>query len=136
MGEDDWMKIFVVDDSEVVTTMVSRYLSACGYEVETSNSPFGASNRIRESAPHVLLMDLGLPGLSGENLLSICRKNGGQGPRVILISSSEEKMRAVVHRGLADDYFVKGSPLHDLEAKIRRLFPPSVVSSFLSAVAG
>jgi DNA-binding response OmpR family regulator len=127
------MKVFLVDDSATVREMVSRYLTTCGYEVRTSESPFGASSIIRDWNPQVVLMDLGLPGLSGENLLGIVRKKGTESPRAILISSSEEKMRDLVSTGVADDYFVKGNPLHELESKIRRMFSPGVVASYLAA---
>lgn len=113
-------RIMVVDDSMLVTGMVSQYLCQKGYEVETSNSPFGILNAVKEFAPHVLLIDLGLPGLKGETVARLCRETSGvQQPRIIVISSEEEEdLRQVVASGLADDYFAKGTDFDLLELKI------------------
>jgi len=119
------VKVLMVDDSPIVTKMVSSYLSERGYTVDVTNSPFGVTKKIKEFKPEVLLMDLGLPGLSGERLIDICRKKEETaGIRIILFSSAnEELMDGMVREGLADDYFVKGGSLNDLENKIRRQVP-------------
>ncbi len=113
-------RIMVVDDSPLVTGMIAQYLCQKGYEVRASNSPFGILNALKEFAPHVLLIDLGLPGLRGETVARLCRENsGGHQPRIIVISSEEEDdLRQVVASGLADDYFVKGTDFDLLELKI------------------
>ena len=115
------IKVLLVDDSSIVTNMVSSYLSHHGYSVSVANSPFGVSNKIREFQPQVLLMDLSLPGLSGESLINLCReKEGGLSCRIVLFSSArEEEMKDLVGRGIAHDYFIKGGSLKDLEDKIR-----------------
>lgn len=112
----------LVDDSTIVTKMVSKYLTEKGFEVEVANSPFGVSSRIKEYKPDVLLMDLGLPGLSGEKLIELCKKaECGKMPRIVLFSSSdEENMKELVRKGVAHDYFMKGGSLKDLEDKMRK----------------
>jgi DNA-binding response OmpR family regulator len=102
--------------------MVSGYLSQHGYGVFVANSPFGVSNKIKELNPQVLLMDLGLPGLSGEKLISLCREKDAElNCRIVLFSSAnEEEMKELVDRGVAHDYFIKGGSLKELEDKIRR----------------
>lgn len=114
-------RVMLVDDSAIVTKMVSKYLSERGYEVEVTNSPFGVTGRLKEYMPDVVLMDLGLPGLSGEKLLELCRGNKEcSATKIVLFSSSDEqKMKDLVSGGLAHDYFMKGGSLQDLENKIR-----------------
>jgi DNA-binding response OmpR family regulator len=116
-------RIFMVDDSPIVTRMVSQFLLDRGYEVETTNSPFGASGRLVDYKPDVVLMDLGLPGLSGHKLIDLIKKRGGElDCKVVLFSSTnEQEMKDMVAGGLADDYFVKGNSLNELESKLRRL---------------
>jgi len=116
------IKVLLVDDSSIVTNMVSGYLSDKGFAVAVANSPFGVSNKIKEFQPHVVLMDLGLPGLSGEKLIHMCKEKGDvETCRVVLFSSVEEsEMQTLVRRGVAHDYFIKGGSLKDLETKIRR----------------
>jgi DNA-binding response OmpR family regulator len=114
-------RVMIVDDSAIVTKMVSKYLLEKGYEVEVANSPFGVSGRIKEYKPDVLLMDLGLPGLSGEKLIDLCKKcEECARTRVVLFSSSDEQnMKDLVKKGVAHDYFMKGSSLRELEDKMR-----------------
>jgi DNA-binding response OmpR family regulator len=66
-------------------------------------------------------MDLGLPGLSGEKLIDLCRKNDEYTMcRVVLFSSTDEgQMKDMVDKGLAHDYFMKGGSLKELETKIQ-----------------
>jgi len=116
------ISVLLVDDSPIVTKLVSSYLSDKGFKVEVANSSFGVSNKVKELKPEVILMDLGLPGLSGENLIALFKKrDAGFNCKVVLFSSAhEQEMKDIVARGVADDYFVKGGSLRDLEAKIRR----------------
>ena len=115
------VKVLLVDDSPIVTRMVSSYLSEKGYSVLVADGPFGVSGKIKEFQPHVVLMDLNMPGLSGDRLIRLCRERGeALTCRVVLFSSSDEGvMRALVEGGVAHDYFVKGGSLGGLEAKIR-----------------
>ena len=114
------IRILLVDDSAIVTKMVSGYLSERGYKVDFANSPFGVTSKIREFQPEVLLMDLGLPGLSGEKLINLCKKSDEHRKyRIVLFSSAnEQQMKDMVGSGLAHDYFLKGGSLKDLEVKI------------------
>jgi len=115
------IKVLLVDDSTIVTKMVSGYLSERGYAVDVVNSPFGVSARVKDFQPEVLLMDLGLPGLSGDKLIDLCKKKEeGFACRVVLFSSANEhEMKDLVDKGVADDYFIKGGSLKELENKIR-----------------
>lgn len=116
-------RVFMVDDSPIATRMVSDFLREKGYEVEVTNSPFGVSGRLKDFNPDVVLMDLGLPGLSGRNLIDIIRKKGSEFSCKIVVFSStnEEEMKSLVGKELADEYFVKGNSLNELEAKLRKL---------------
>lgn len=115
-------KVMIIDDSPLVTRMVSLFLERFGFDVVVVNSPFGVSNRIRETAPDVLLVDLGLPGLSGQGLISLIKGNdSAKIPPIILISADEAQMKEMVAGGKANAYFVKGQPLEELEKKIRGL---------------
>lgn len=113
-------KVMVIDDSPLVTRMISSYLSLRGYEVETANSSFGFLNRLKEFTPHVLLIDLGLPTLRGDAIARLIKEKGESLlTRIIIISSEAEvELRQVVASGLADAYFVKGNPLQELEEKV------------------
>lgn len=114
------IKVFLVDDSPIVTDLVSGYLKSRGFGVSTFNSPFGVTSRMKEVKPEVILMDLGLPGLRGDKLIKLCKKEKEScNCRIILFSSSDDQeMKNLVEKGIAHDYFVKGGALKELEDKI------------------
>jgi len=114
------IKVFLVDDSPIVTDLVSGYLKGRGFSVSIFNSPLGVTNKMKEVKPEVILMDLGLPGLRGDKLIDLCKKETEScNCRIILFSSSDDQeMKTLVERGIAHDYFVKGGALKELEDKI------------------
>jgi hemerythrin len=112
-------KVLIVDDSPIVTKLIAATLTAQGFTVEVSNSSFGVSNKIREFQPQVLLMDLGLPGLSGDALLGIIKESGATCHTIIVSSAPEAEMQNHVRKGLANDYYIKGTSLNLLVDKIR-----------------
>src|SRR6185369_273655 len=71
-------KVLIVDDSPIVTKLIEATLITNGFVVEVSNTAFGVSQKIREFQPQVLLMDLGLPGLSGDALLGLIKNSGAK----------------------------------------------------------
>lgn len=114
--------VMVVDDSPLVTRMVTVFLAQFGHDVETVNAPHNVSNLIREAAPDLLVVNPGLSGIGGQGLIYAIRGDDGLADLpIVLISADEAKMKDVVAAGDADDYFVKGHPLAVLEAKIRKL---------------
>ena len=114
-------KVVIVDDSPIVTKMLDACLSGRGYEVCAFNSPFGVSSKLRGLNPDVVLMDLGLPGLSGDQLLNIFKGLEGVKFRTIIVSSAgEAELQALVSKGVAHDYFVKGAPIELLVEKVVR----------------
>lgn len=111
-------KVLIVDDSPIVTKLIEGRLIMHGLNVEVSNTSFGASNKIREFKPQVLLMDLGLPGLSGDTLLGLFKESGVKCHTIIISSAPEEEMMKHVRNGLANDYYIKGTPLDILVDKV------------------
>ena len=114
------IRVFLVDDSPIVTNLVSGYLTGRGFSVSTFNSPFGVTNKMKEVKPQVILMDLGLPGLRGDKLIDLCKKEKESCDcRIILFSSTDDQeMKDLVEKGVAHDYFVKGGALKELEDKV------------------
>src|SRR6185312_11900330 len=75
-GDDDTMsksgaRILVVDDEIEIRRALQRNLTAHGYEVFTAGSGEEALAEIVQHRPDLMLLDLGLPGISG---LEVCKK--------------------------------------------------------------
>jgi CheY-like chemotaxis protein len=65
--------IIVVDDNQVLLSVIAEIFKECGYIVRTATNGFAALAQIRK-VPQVLLSDLNMPGMSGFELLSVVRR--------------------------------------------------------------
>ena len=66
----EW-KILLVDDEPVVLRVIRLALEKAGYQVETRPNGLAALERIREQPPDVLITDIEMPQMSGQEL---CQK--------------------------------------------------------------
>jgi two-component system response regulator MprA len=115
------MNILVVDDDRAVREALRRALSPAGYEVELAEDGEAALERVIESLPDAVVLDVGLPGIDG---LEVCRRVRRLGSRVpILILSARDEIADRID-GLdagADDYMLKPFDLDELAARLRAL---------------
>lgn len=116
-------KLLVVDDNQLLRRLVKIYLCKCGYSVELCEGPFGIMNKVREFSPHVVLMDLNMPGLNGHKLAELLGGlRGSSGCKLLVFSSEDEEIQAeLVKKGVADGYFLKSHSLNGLEEKIEEV---------------
>lgn len=105
-------RILIVDDDHAHLESTRGILEAEGYEVRTHDRPFGSTNIIATFQPHLVLLDVNMPGLSGETLADVYRANARtRTARVVLYSSNdEEDLRLAAKRLQIDGYVCKGSP--------------------------
>jgi len=105
-------KILIVDDDIAHLDSTRGILEAEGYEVFTHNQPFGSTNAIVSIKPDLVLLDVNMPGLSGEKLADVYRANARtRTSRVMLYSSNDEDaLRDAARRLQLDGYICKGSP--------------------------
>jgi CheY-like chemotaxis protein len=99
--------IVVVDDNEVLLSVMAEILKECGYSVRTASDGLGALAEIRNRPPEILLSDLNMPRMSGFELLSIVRRRY---PRINVVAMSGSHSGQGVPRGVAADaFYEKGS---------------------------
>jgi len=67
-------RILVVDDELLICQVLDEYLSGQGYEVTTACNGEEALSRFEENRPHVVLLDIRMPGMSGIDVLSKIRE--------------------------------------------------------------
>jgi DNA-binding response OmpR family regulator len=105
-------RILIVDDDAAHLQSTKGILEAEGYEVLTHDQPFGSTNVIVQYQPDLVLLDVNMPGLSGEKLADVYRANAKtRTARVMLYSSNDEdSLRAAARRLQLDGYICKGSP--------------------------
>lgn len=68
-------KILVVDDDVIVLQVTKERLESAGYEVVARDAPLGTMKAILDFEPDLVLLDVNMPGLSGEGLAELVRRN-------------------------------------------------------------
>jgi two-component system, OmpR family, response regulator len=115
------MKILVVDDDADVRSVVRRALAADGHVVDNASSIATARDAVTADAPHLMVLDIGLPDGSGLDFCSALRGEGFAFPILILTARSEVALRVKGLDGGADDYLPKPFAVAELRARVRAL---------------
>ncbi len=111
--------ILVVDDDMKHLLTAKDLLEDMGYEVRMHQFAFGVTNVVRETQPDLILLDMNMPGLSGERLSKVLLLNEKtkEIPIVFYSSNDEDSLRrAVVEHGVKG-YIAKGD-IFDLRNKV------------------
>ncbi|MDA8077329.1 MAG: response regulator [Nitrospiraceae bacterium] len=111
--------ILLIDDDANYLTATRDLLETQGYTVETYNQAFGATALIQKMRPNLVLLDINMPGLSGENLARLLRLNDNTRhiPIVFHSSNDEDSLRIAVSRYRVTGYICKGN-LFELRQKV------------------
>lgn len=115
------MRILIAEDDPVLADGLSRSLRAGGYAVDVVTGGDEADTALAAQAFDLLILDLGLPKLSGLEVLRRLRARNARVPVLILTAADSVEQRV---RGLdlgADDYMAKPFALSELEARVRAL---------------
>jgi DNA-binding response OmpR family regulator len=125
-------KILVVDDEDRSLRLVEAILAPEGYEVVLAHTGQEGLEKIRETRPDIVLLDIMMPGMNGYEILRILRQQSDI--PVIMLTAKKEvtSARDALNLG-ADDYvrkpFIKSELLARIRAKLRRagteLTPPT-----------
>ena len=113
------VKILVVDDEPPIRKLLRVGLSTQGYSVFEAANAWAAIEQVRSTQPDLIVLDLGLPDLSGHDLLRRWRDEGLALPVVILSSRTDEGGIVQALELGADDYITKPFGMNELVARIR-----------------
>jgi CheY-like chemotaxis protein len=93
-------KVLVCDDDEGILDMVSFVLEDSGFEVIPESNSLNVYNLIKKEKPDLLLLDLWMPVLSGDQVLKMLRSNPEtKDLPVIVISASTEGQKIAQEAG-------------------------------------
>ncbi|PXV59068.1 DNA-binding response regulator, OmpR family, contains REC and winged-helix (wHTH) domain [Dyella jiangningensis] len=115
------MHIILVEDDLELGAAIQRALERLSYTVTWLTDGTGAIATMQASSADLVLLDLGLPGQDGLDILTEARNSGLATP--VLILTARDAVQARIH-GLdagADDYLTKPFHLDELAARIRSL---------------
>lgn len=116
-----FMRILLAEDDSVLADGLSRSLRRNGYAVDCVADGAQADTALSNQSFDLLILDLGLPRMSGQEVLRRLRARNSHLPVLILTAadSTEQKVQGL-DLG-ADDYMAKPFALSELEARVRAL---------------
>ncbi len=112
--------ILVLDDDPDVLALVRRILEHDGCRVETAADPREALAMIERERPSLLIVDLMLPRMDGEDFLRMVGSRFDPRPPVVVLSASAVRQEVVERTG-AEASLAKPFQIEDLLDVVRRL---------------
>ncbi len=115
------MRLLLVEDDLLLADGLARALRQSGYLVEIANDGRVAEHWMEMGEFDLIILDLGLPGMDGSEILQRLRARKQRMPVLVMSAREalEERVR-LLDLG-ADDYLVKPVALAELEARVRAL---------------
>lgn len=112
-------RVLIAEDEQRIVSFLQKGLRASGYSTVAVDTGPDAVALARDSAFDLLILDLGLPGLDGQEVLRRIRERGERMPVIILTArDGVEDTVASLEQG-ADDYMTKPFRFEELLARIR-----------------
>ena len=114
----DKQRILIVDDERQITRVLSRGLTAKGYDVHVAADGEAALQTFGDWHPDLIITDLSMPNMNG---LELCRRLRAfsEVPIIVLSVKGEERAKVEALDAGADDYVTKPFGIDELLARIR-----------------
>jgi DNA-binding NtrC family response regulator len=137
-------RVLIVDDEPRMRELLSRAVGGWGFDVTTAKSGEEALRLAGEHPPHIALLDLDLPGISGLETFKKLRERQPELQAIILTGfGSLDAARQAIHLDVVE-FLTKPAPLGDLEhaldRAIRRLAPvlptPPIIPDVMQDASG
>jgi two-component system, OmpR family, alkaline phosphatase synthesis response regulator PhoP len=114
-------KIVVVEDEELIRTMLRINLTRQGYQVDCFSSAETMLEKIGSAPYDILLLDIMLPGIHGDEALRRVRAKGINIPVLMLTAKKDLQSKVGALDSGADDYLPKPFDMDELLARVRSL---------------
>ena len=113
-------RIFLVEDDDAIAAAVVKYISSWGWEARRAGDLTRVMEEFSEFAPHLVLLDIGLPFRNGYHWCAEIRKLSRT--PIIFLSSASDNMNIVMAMNMGgDDFVAKPFDLDVLTAKVQAL---------------
>lgn len=112
-------RILIAEDEPRIASFVEKGLKANGFTTSVAVDGHEAVSKARSGSFDLLILDLGLPGLDGFQVLRELRERGSALPVVILTARDSVQDTVLGLEGGADDYLTKPFSFEELLARVR-----------------
>lgn len=140
MTEASTGRVLVVEDEPDLARLIRDYLQNAGFRVEVRHDGAEAVSTVRDFAPNVLVLDIGLPGTDG---FEVCRQvRTFSDCHVLMLTARDDEVDKIVGLSLgADDYVTKPFSPRELVARIQSMmrrarFAPTVAGQPMDESSG
>ncbi len=113
----DW-KILIAEDDHSCRSALHHYFERSGYRVTEAADGPASLKAVFQSSADLVILDLGLPGVDGDDVLAKIRRDSAVAVIVCSGRDSESERVRVLNLG-ADDFVVKPFSFAELEARVR-----------------
>jgi len=115
--------VLVIDDSEIARSHISGILSDANYIVFEQPSAIGATRAIREHSVSAVVVDVSMPGLSGDKLVGVLRKNQRLDGLVVIVvtGKTQDELSGMCELSTADAVLFKDQLETSLVKTLSRL---------------
>lgn len=123
----DRTRILVIDDEPQIRRFLGISLGAQGYRVLEAATGRQGLDALRANPPDLVILDLGLPDMDGQQVLRELRTESAVPVIVLSVRSNESEKVAALDAG-ANDYVSKPFGLQELSARLRALLRPRIAA--------
>lgn len=118
--------ILIIDDSSVNNILLENILQDEGYNVQVAFNANEAMAYIREQKPHLILLDIMMPGKNGYDILQDLRKDESTKNIPVVMVSAKSYTEDIEKAKIlgANDYIAKPINIRDIVAKIEKNITP------------
>jgi len=120
--------IFIIEDDPKIARVVKAYVEGAGFEAQHFSEGLTAFEAARKNLPGLVILDLMLPDISGEELFQDLKSLGDIPVIMVTSKSSEEERVAGLALG-ADDYVVKPFSPRELAFRVQAVLKRFQVTS-------
>jgi DNA-binding response OmpR family regulator len=113
------MRVLLIEDDQLIGTMVRLNLEQDGYDVQWQRSGEGGLRDLEAARFDCVLLDIGLPGISGTEVAKRARRQGVGTPIVMLTARDDVETKVTALDAGADDYMCKPFNMAELLARVR-----------------
>jgi len=119
-------RILIVEDEESILTLLRQQLEAAGFEVRGHPSGYGMPEKVRETEPDLVLMDIMLPGDDGYNIIRRMSEDSAlSGIPVVVLSALKESRPLFGKFRQVKDFLVKPVDSSTLLRTVRTALAPT-----------
>jgi two-component system, OmpR family, response regulator PhoP len=115
------MRILLIEDEVNIRSQIRRHLEKQGYQIDETGDGGEGLYLASEYPVDVAIVDLGLPNVSGLDIIKRLRRQGSQLPILVLTARSRWEERVEGLEAGADDYLAKPFQMEELSARVKAL---------------